>query len=111
MRRRRKTRAETSAARAALTARAAAGKLVFPMAVREIRAALDLTQAEFGQIFGLSRKQVIDLEHGRANATLETLRKICRPFRFSIGFVVAPTIGDASPGTPNHDLDEPVQSC
>ena len=51
------------------------------------RRALGMTQARFATAFGLTRVQVIDLEAGRANPTLETLNRIGRPFGFRAGFI------------------------
>lgn len=47
-----------------------------------------MTQAVFAEKFGLNRIQVIALEKGRANPTLETLEKIGRVFGFTVGFVL-----------------------
>lgn len=63
------------------------GELMLPEAVREMREAIGFTQEKFAQHFGLTRKQVIELESGKGNPTLETLMKVGRPFGFQIGFV------------------------
>lgn len=68
--------------------KAASGELRLPEAVREIRNSLGMTQAVFAEKFGLNRIQVIALEKGRANPTLETLEKIGRVFGFTVGFVL-----------------------
>ena len=73
--------------RSAVTRKAFRGELRFPSAIREIRQALGLTQVEFARYFGLSRLQVIALEKGDANPTLETLEKIGKAFGFEVGFV------------------------
>jgi putative transcriptional regulator len=88
------SRDEKLARRAAVRDRAAAGDLRFPEAIRDIRNSLGLTQAEFASRFGLTRLQVIALEKGKANPTLETLQKIGRVFGFTVGFVMKNT-GDA----------------
>jgi DNA-binding XRE family transcriptional regulator len=67
--------------------KAALGELAFPNAVRELRQSLGMTQAVFAERFGLTRVQVIALEAGKANPTLETLEKIGRPFGLRVGFV------------------------
>ncbi len=67
--------------------KAAAGELDFPRAVRDLRQSLGMTQAVFAERFGLTRVQVIALEAGKANPTLETLEKIGRPFGLKVGFV------------------------
>lgn len=90
MRRARKSKEEVLAARQEVQRKAAEGRLVLPAAIREIREALDLTQEEFGQAFGLTRQQVVALESGKANPTVETLRRIVRPFRLTLGIVPAP---------------------
>ena len=78
---------QVSRLRTELARKACDGELVLPQAVREIRNAIDMTQAEFARHFGLTRKQVIDLENGKGNPTLETLKKVSRPFGFQVGFV------------------------
>lgn len=83
------TREEKLARRAEVSRKAFRGELRFPGAIREIRDSLGLTQAEFAERFGLTRLQVIALEKGRANPTLETLEKIGRLFGFGVGFVPA----------------------
>lgn len=70
--------------------RAGQGGLPLPQAVRDIRAALGMTQAEFAEKFGLTRQQLIDIEKGRANPTHDTLARIGRPFGFVVGFVPRP---------------------
>ncbi|MCE6949668.1 helix-turn-helix domain-containing protein [Cereibacter sphaeroides] len=89
---------ERHARRAEVARKAAAGELRLPEAFREIRQALGLTQASFAERFGLTRLQVIALEAGKANPTLETLQKIATPFGFQVGFVArgrADVSGDA----------------
>ena len=73
--------------RTKLHIKACEGELVLPHAVREMRTAIAMTQVDFAHHFGLTRKQVIELENGRANPTLNTLSKLCRPFGFKVGFV------------------------
>ncbi len=81
------TRCEKHARRHDVTIAAHTGNLRLPSAVREIRDSLGLTQAEFAGYFGLTRKQVLELEKGTSNPTLETLNKIGKPFGFVVGFV------------------------
>lgn len=82
------TRDQKLARRAEVRNRAAAGDLRLPGAIRDIRNSLGMTQAEFAASFGLTRLQVIALERGKANPTMETLQKIGRPFGFTVGFVM-----------------------
>lgn len=81
------TKIEKRARREEISRRAASGELNFPTAVYDLRHSLGMTQAEFAKRFGLTRVQVIALEAGRANPTLETLEKIGRPFGLQVGFV------------------------
>ena len=84
------TREEKLERREGIAQQAASGTLRLPDAVRDIRNALGLTQAEFGEKFGLTRMQVIALEKGKANPTQETLERIGKPFGFVVGFVPRP---------------------
>ena len=67
-----------------------AGKLRLPEGIRQMRHALGMTQVEFAKNFGLTRVQLVNLENGKANPTMETLTKVGRPFGFSVGFVLTP---------------------
>lgn len=90
-------REEKLARREALAARAVTGELRLPDAIREMREALDMTQAAFGAKFGLTRIQVLNLEKGSANPTRETLERIARPFGFVLGFVARPRQDEDGP--------------
>lgn len=81
------SREEKRARRSEVTRKAFRGELRLPGAIREMREAIGLTQAEFAHYFRLTRQQVIALENGRANPTVETLEKICRVYGFRVGFV------------------------
>jgi DNA-binding XRE family transcriptional regulator len=81
------TRDEKFDRREEIALRAANGTLTLPEAIRDIRNALGLTQADFADKFGLTRIQLIELEKGRANPTQETLARIGKPFGFVLGFV------------------------
>lgn len=82
------TRDEKLARREDVRNRAAAGELRFPEAIRDIRHSLGMSQIDFASRFGLTRRQLIELEKGKANPTLETLEKIGRVFGFTVGFVM-----------------------
>jgi putative transcriptional regulator len=81
------TKDQTRELRRNLAARAATGDLRFPSAVIEIRQSIGLTQEQFAQMTGLTKRQVAEMEMGKANPTLETLEKIGHLFGFTIGFV------------------------
>jgi putative transcriptional regulator len=82
--------------RADISARARAGKLSLPSAIREIRHALGLNQEEFAKLFRLTLRQVKELERGVANPTAETLNRIAKVFGFNLGFVPRPAAGQES---------------
>jgi putative transcriptional regulator len=84
---RRMTSDERLAVRDALHAAADAGQLSVARGVSEMRRALGLSQGAFGRRFGLTRRQVSELERDLANPTAETLEKIGRPFGLVAGFV------------------------
>jgi len=81
------TKEETRELRRTLAARAAAGDLRVPGAVAEIRYSLGLTQEQFAKVVGLTKRQLAEIETGKANPTLQTLEKIGRLFGFVVGFV------------------------
>ncbi|WP_025091693.1 helix-turn-helix transcriptional regulator [Brucella intermedia] len=81
------TKEEILQNRRTLAERARTGDLRLPDAVAEIRKGFGMTQEEFAKTLSLTRRQVAEIEAGRANPTLETLEKIGRLFGFGIGFV------------------------
>ena len=64
-----------------------AGGLPVPETIRRMREVLGVSQARFGQLFGLTTRQVWELEAGTANPTQATLLKLGKPFGFQVGFV------------------------
>jgi DNA-binding XRE family transcriptional regulator len=81
------SREEIRELRRALAAKAAAGELRLPEAVAEIRYSFGMTQDQFAQATGLTKRQVAEIETGKANPTLETLDRIGRLFGFTVGLV------------------------
>lgn len=77
-----------------LAERARNGDLRLPGAVADIRKGFGMTQEEFARTLSLTRRQVAEIEGGRANPTLETLDKIGRLFGFSMGFVPSRSTND-----------------
>jgi transcriptional regulator with XRE-family HTH domain len=65
-----------------------AGGLTVAETIRRMRGALGMTQGEFGKAFGLTTRQVWELEAGVANPTTATLSRLGRPFGFVPGFVL-----------------------
>lgn len=78
---------EIRARRKALDDKAAAGRLRFPEDMREIRMAFGKSQDEFAGLIGLTRRQVVEMESGRANPTYETIMKVGRLFGYKLAFV------------------------
>jgi transcriptional regulator with XRE-family HTH domain len=65
-----------------------AGGLSVSETVRRMREVMGLSQARFGEVFGLTPRQVWELEAGAANPTLATLRRLGKPFGFQVGFIL-----------------------
>lgn len=89
-RRTRKSSSERMAHRRRFIEAVEAGGMPIGAAVREARLSLDMTQAEFGNKFGLTRRQVNEIENDTANPTVATLSKIAWPFGMTVGFVKVP---------------------
>ena len=70
-----------------LAEKAQTGGLALPGAVREMRAALGLSQEDFARYFKLTRRQLQEIEANTGNPTIGTLRKIGHIFGFDVGFV------------------------
>ena len=75
--------------RARLADRARAGDLPLPGAVRDMRMALGLSQDVFARMLKLTRRQLAEIERGKANPTAETLERIGKVFGFTLGYVPA----------------------
>jgi len=54
-------------------------------AVRTMRKIAAKSQDEYAKLVGISPRILKELERGKGNPTLETLRKILRPFRLDVG--------------------------
>jgi hypothetical protein len=63
-----------------------------------MRLSLGKTQEDFGRMFGISRRKVIDLEAGKANPELRTLARIGKPFGLTVGFVPELAMWETMPG-------------
>jgi transcriptional regulator with XRE-family HTH domain len=88
---------ESATARRDLLASAFRGELPWSEALVRMRLSLGKTQAEFGQMFGLTRQRIVALEGGKINPTVGTLMRISRPFGLTVGFV------------PRADVERPQQ--
>lgn len=78
---------ESFDARRALLEDAAHGRLPWSRGVRAIRKSLGMTQAEFARAFGLTVRQVSELETGAANPTVGTLERLARPLGLTVGLI------------------------
>ena len=56
--------------------------------VKMMRAIVGMTQPEYAKLVGIAPRIITDLERGVGNPTLETLKKIGKPFRLSLIFTV-----------------------
>lgn len=81
------TKDEIFANRREIAERARTGDLRLPDALVQIRKGLGMTQAEFAGMLFLQKRQIAEIEAGKANPTLVTLQKIGRIFGFEVGFV------------------------
>ena len=66
-----------------------AGTVIEGITFRNCRA-LGFTQGEFGHHFGLTVRQVSQLETGAANPTVATLERILAPLGLTVGFIPQP---------------------
>lgn len=78
-------------ARHALLRMAEGGELAWAEGVRGMRRCFAMTQSEFGQAFGLTTRQVSQLETGAANPTVATLERLARPFGLTVGLIPEPS--------------------
>lgn len=64
------------------------GAISIGEATKMMRKIVGLTQKEYAEkILKIYPRVLIDIENGRGNPTLETLKKIARPFGLTVGFV------------------------
>lgn len=61
-------------------------ELTLAETVKTMRAIVGMTQPEYAKFVGIAPRIIIDLERDVGNPTLETLRKIGKPFRLDIVF-------------------------
>lgn len=72
----------------ALYADIEAGSLTLGQATRRMRKIVGLTQAEYAEkVLKIYPRVLMEIEKDRGNPTLETLKKIARPFGLKVGFV------------------------
>jgi len=65
------------------------GLLTLGQASRRMRKITGLTQTEYAEkILKIYPRVLMDLERDRGNPTLDTLKKVAKPFGLQVGFVV-----------------------
>lgn len=74
----------TESPRDALSRRVDAGELSLVEALQQMRAILGLSQSAYARLVKVAPQTILDFESGRGNPTLETLRKIFKPFGFEL---------------------------
>jgi len=60
------------------------GELGFPEALRKLRRSVGKTQSEYAKLVGLSSRILKEIEQGRGNPTLKSIRKALKPFNLDI---------------------------
>lgn len=56
--------------------------------IKDIRKALDMTQAEFAQRIGLKQNSLANIEIGRRNASNQLVTSICREFGVNLDYLL-----------------------
>jgi len=65
-----------------------AGELSLGQATLHMRKIVGMTQKEYAKkVLGIAPRVLMAIENDKGNPTLETLRKIGRPFGYQVGFV------------------------
>lgn len=70
-----------------ISERAHNGLLRLPNAIFEMRKSIGFSQDDFANMLGMTRRQISEIESGKANPTIETLNRIGRLFGFEVGFI------------------------
>lgn len=86
-RRNRPTRDEQNALRRAFYERIDQGGMTIPDAMKAMREMTGLTQAEFAEHRGVSRRVIQDSERGTGNPTVDSLNSVAKLFGLRVGFV------------------------
>ncbi len=67
--------------------RLAAGEVTLGEAVRLMRLAVGMTQANYAKMVGVDIRVLIDVEKGQGNPRLDSLEKIARPYGLAVSLV------------------------
>jgi putative transcriptional regulator len=71
------------------------GRMELPETIRRMRAVTGLTQFEYAGLVKVAPRVLIDLERGVGNPTIDTVRKIVRPFGLELRLMPKKTEGRA----------------
>ncbi|MEH6823776.1 MAG: helix-turn-helix transcriptional regulator [Motiliproteus sp.] len=65
-----------------------AGELTLGQATRQMRKIVGMTQKDYARdVLSITPRILMAIENDKGNPTLETLRKIARPFGYELNFV------------------------
>tara|TARA_R110001583_G_C5542013_1_gene399515 strand:- start:72 stop:335 length:264 start_codon:yes stop_codon:yes gene_type:complete len=65
-----------------------AGELTLGQATRQMRKIVGMTQKDYAkQVLGITPRILMAIENDKGNPTLDTLKKIAKPFGYEIGFI------------------------
>ncbi len=79
------TKEERATLRRELYARIDRGDIGLVEAIRTMRRIVGKSQVDYARLVGVSPRILKEIERGVGNPTMETLRKILRPFRLDVG--------------------------
>lgn len=75
--------------RSRLTAAVPVASLGIPEQLRMMRLITRQSQGEYARMCGVAPRLLADVENGRGNPGLETLKKLVRPFGYTVGVVMS----------------------
>lgn len=78
---------QVSAMRDALSARLPSSDLPIGEVIRNMRLSIKRSQSEYAALCGVAPRALADIEAGRGNPTINTLRALLLPFACDIGVV------------------------
>lgn len=86
-RRTRLSRDEQNALRSTFYEKIGRGDMTISEAMKAMRKMTGLTQAEFAEHRGVSRRVIQDIERGTGNPTVDSLNSVAKLFGLQVGFV------------------------
>jgi transcriptional regulator with XRE-family HTH domain len=81
-----KRRSATTEERLQLYRELEQGTLALEETVQRMRKMIGLTQSEYANLIGIAPRVLMNLERGIGNPTLDTLKKISKPFGLTVVF-------------------------